>query len=252
MAASWRAVDSRPGVVEALRRLRKALPGDAGFGDPLSAAGSDGASVVARVADRLFDEQPRASKELGLGALQVWQSLLERTGRGTGSRELTVMFTDLVGFSTWAMGAGDDAALQLLRAVAGVVEPALLAHRGTVVKRLGDGVMATFPTPQLAFDAAVLALERIREVEVAGHRPSMRTGIHTGSPRALGGDYLGVDVNIAARLVEKAAAGQILVSGRTLTGLDPDRIATRRKKTFMFNKVKGVPNDVAVYSVTPT
>lgn len=252
VAASLRGIDSRPGVVEALRRVRKALPGDAGFGDPLSAAGSDGASVVARVADRLFTEQPRASKELGLGALQVWQSLLERTGRGTGDRELTLVFTDLVGFSTWALRAGDDAALTLLRAVAGVVEPAMLAHRGTVVKRLGDGVMATFPSPQLAFDAAVEALERIGTVEVDGHRPAMRTGIHTGTPRAIGGDYLGVDVNIAARLVEKASAGEILVSDRALAGLDPARITTRRKKTFLFSKVKGVPDDVVVYVVAPS
>jgi len=252
MAASLRSVDARPGVVEALRRVRKALPGDAGFGDPLSAAGSDGASVVARVADRLFAEQPRASKELGLGALQVWQAFLERTGRGQGDRELTLVFTDLVGFSSWALRAGDDDALALLRAVASAVEPRLLAHRGTIVKRLGDGVMATFPSAQLAFDAVVDARQQLATVEIAGHRPRMRAGLHTGSPRSIGGDYLGVDVNIAARLVEKAAAGEILVSDRALAGLDPSRVTTRRKKTFLFSKVKGVPDDVVVYAVTPS
>jgi adenylate cyclase len=246
-----RGVDQKPGLVEALRRIRRALPGDSGFGDPLSAAGADGASVVARVADRLFDEQPRASKELGLGALQVWQSFLERTGRGHGERELTLLFTDLVGFSSWALAAGDEDALSLLRAVASAVEPALLAHRGTVVKRLGDGVMATFPSPQLAFDAMVDARERVGRVEVAGHRPRLRAGIHTGAPRAIGGDYLGVDVNIAARLVEKAGAGEILVSDRALAGLDPTRVATRRKKTFLLTRVKGVPDDVVVYVASP-
>jgi adenylate cyclase len=228
------------------------LPGDEGFGDPLSAAGSDGASVVARLADRLFDEQPRASKELGLSALQVWQSFLERAGRGRGERELTLLFTDLVGFSSWAVRAGDDDALALLRAVARAIEPAVLDHRGTVVKRLGDGLMATFPSPQLAFDAVVDARRRLASVEVAGHRPRLRAGLHTGTPRAIGGDYLGVDVNIAARLVEKAGADETLVSDRALAGLDPERVATRRKKTFLLTHVKGVPADVAVYVATPT
>jgi adenylate cyclase len=252
IATAVRRADQGPALVAALRRVRQALPGDAGFGDPLSAAGSDGASVVARVADRLFDEQPRASKELGLGALQVWQSFLERTGRGRGDRELTLVFTDLVGFSTWAVHAGDEDALVLLRAVARAVEPALLAHRGMVVKRLGDGVMATFPSPQLAFDAVVEARGLVGGLEVAGYRPRLRAGIHTGTPRAIGGDYLGVDVNVAARLVEKAGPDEILVSDRTLAGLDPERVSTRRKKTFLLGRVKGVPDDVVVYVASPS
>ena len=232
--------------------MRRILPGDAGFGDPLSAAGPDGPSVVARVADRLFDEQPRASKEVGLGALQVWHSLLERAGRGHGDRELTLLFTDLVGFSSWALRAGDDDALALLRAVAGAVEPAVLDARGQIVKRLGDGLMATFPSPQLAFDAVLDAQRRLASVAVAGHRPQLRAGIHTGTPKAIGGDYLGVDVNIAARLVEKAGAGEILVSDRALSGLDATRVSTRRKKTFLLTRVKGVPDDVVVYVASPS
>jgi adenylate cyclase len=247
-----RETDQRPRLVAALRSVRRVLPGDSGFGDPLSAAGSDGASVVARLADRLFDEQPRASKELGLGALQVWHSLLERAGRGHGDRELTLLFTDLVDFSSWALRAGDDDALALLRAVARAVEPAVLEQRGTIVKRLGDGLMATFPSPQLAFEAAVNARDRLAAVQVSGHRPRLRAGIHTGTPKAIGGDYLGVDVNVAARLVEKAGTDEILVSDRALAGLDPTRVATRRKKTFLLTRVKGVPNDVEVYVATPT
>jgi adenylate cyclase len=251
MTEALRGVDRRPGLVAALRRVRQTLPGDAGFGDPLSVAGADGVSVVARVADRLFDEQPRASKELGLGALQVWQSMLERTGHGQGDRETTLVFVDIVGFSDWALRVGDDAALELLRSVASAVEPAFVAHRGIIVKRLGDGLMACFPGPQVAFDAVVDARQRLASVQVAGHRPRLRTGIHTGRPRAIGGDYLGVDVNVAARLVEKAGADEILVTDRALAGLDAERVSTRRKKTFLFTKVKGMPADIAVYVAAP-
>lgn len=245
-----RDLDRRPGAVDALRRLRHALPGDPGFGDPLSAAGREGAAPIARIADRLFDDEPRATRELSLGALQVWQSLLERAGRGRGEEEVTILFTDIVGFSEWALYAGDEDALQLLREVASVAEPAVLAHRGRVVKRLGDGMMAAFPSPQLAFDAVCDIRTRIADVSVAGHRPVIRAALHTGRPRSIGGDYLGVDVNVAARLAEKAGADEVLVSATALQGLDPRRVSTRRKKSFLLARLKGVPTDLAVYSAT--
>jgi adenylate cyclase len=244
-------VDRAARAVAAIRRLRRALPGDPGFGDPLSAAGRDSAGTVARIADRLFDEQPRASREVGLGVLQVWQAFAERSGRGVGDAELTILFTDLVGFSSWALQAGDDAALTLLRAVAKAVEPPVLGHRGRVVKRLGDGLMATFPAPQLAFDAVQEARRRLAEVAVDRYRPVLRAALHTGRPRSLGGDYLGVDVNIAARMCEKAGSDEVLVSDTALAGLDPELVSTRRKKSFAWTSVKGVPSDLVVYAASP-
>jgi len=241
----------REAAVDALRRVRRALPGDPRFGDPLSAAGRDSAAVVARIADRLFDEEPRATHELALGALQVWHAAVQRAGRGRRGGELTLLFTDLVDFSRWALHAGDEEALLLLREVAKAQEPAVLAHRGRIVKRLGDGLMATFPSPQLAFDAIVDARERLEPVEVSGFRPLIRAGVHTGTPQVIGGDYLGVDVNVAARLMQKAGPGETLVSETALAGLDESRVNTRRKKSFVFGRVKGVPEDLAVYVATP-
>lgn len=250
LADSVRAFNSRPANVRALRRLRRALPGDPGFGDPLSIAGRDSAGAIARVADRLFDEEPSATQELGLGALQVWHSLLERAGRGNGSARCSLLFTDLVGFSAWAARAGDDDALELLRTVAKELERAVLDHRGRVVKRLGDGLMAVFPSAQLAFDAVVEARARLVDVEVAGYRPELRAGVHTGEPKAIGGDYLGVDVNVAARLAESAGAGETLVSDAALAELDPGTVTARRKLSFRLSRPKGVPSDISIYAVT--
>lgn len=246
-----RALDTGEAGVSAARRLRRVLPGDAGFGDPLSTSGRDGAGVVARVAERVLDEQPRVSRELGLGALQVWQALAERAGRGRGDAELTLLFTDLAGFSSWALKAGDDRVLHLLREVAQAVEPPVVARRGRVVKRLGDGVMATFLDTQAAYDAVLEARGRLAAVEVDGFRPRLRAALHTGRPRAIGDDYLGVDVNIAARLVERAAPDEVLVSDVALAGLDPERVSARRKKSFLLSSPKGVPSGMAVYAVNP-
>ena len=239
-----------PALVTGLRRVRRVLPGDPDFGDPLSTAGRDSAGAIARLADKLFEDEGLASRELSLGALQVWQSVLEQVGRGRGDSELAILFTDLVGFSSWAVSAGDDDALLLLRQVAAATEPPVLAARGRVVKRLGDGLMAVFPMAQLAFDALCDAQERLDEVEVAGYRPQLRAGIHTGRPRAIGGDYLGVDVNIAARLAERAGGGEVLVTDTAVAGLDLERVSVRRKKSFMFAKGKGIPDDVTVYAAT--
>jgi adenylate cyclase len=252
IAAGVRSLNRREANVEALRRVRRALPGDPGFGDPLSAAGRDSASTIARIADRLYDdERTSVTHELGLGALQVWQSMLERTGRGQGDHPVTLQITDLVGFSSWSLTAVDDDALLLLREVASAVEPAVLGHRGKVVKRLGDGLMAAFPSAQLGFDAVVDAWERLDAVEVAGHRPQIRAGLHTGQPRAIGGDYVGVDVNVAARLAENAGARELLVSDAASAGLDPERVVTRRKLSLRLARPKGVPSDVTIYVATP-
>ena len=250
-AEAARRANRREAVIDVLRRGRRALPGDPGFGDPLSAAGRDGAAVAARIADRLFDEEPRATRQVALGALQVWHAAMQRAGGGRRTTELTLVFTDLVAFSAWALRAGDEDALQLLREVAKAQEPAMLAPRGRIVKRLGDGVMAAFPSPQLAFDAIVDARERLEPIEVAGFRPVIRAGLHTGRPQLIGGDYLGVDVNIAARLMQQAGPGETLVSDTARPGLDPTRVSTRRKKSFMFGRVKGVPADLGVYVATP-
>ncbi|MBB1016493.1 adenylate/guanylate cyclase domain-containing protein, partial [Dietzia schimae] len=85
----------------------------------------------------------------------------------------------------------------------------------------------------------------------AGWRPRLRVGVHTGRPRRIGDDYLGMDVNVAARLAEKAGAGEILISESTRAGLDPDSVATRPKRTFRWGGVKGVPDGIAVYVATP-
>ena len=251
VAGRAREANRNPAAVEAVRRARRLLPGDSGFGDPLSAAGRDGAGTVARLAGRLFDEQSTASREFTLGGLQLWHSLRERAGRAGGAGEVTVVFTDLVGFSNWAMRAGDEDALRLLRAVASAIEPPVAAHRGQVVKRLGDGMMAVFPSPVLAYGAAVSLLDALGPVEVAGWRPQLRVGIHTGRPRPIGGDYLGMDVNIAARLAELAGPGEVLLTATTLAGLDPSEVTARRRRSFGLKKPKGIPDDVAVYSVSP-
>ena len=186
-------------------------------------------------------------REVGLSALQVWQALSESQGRGRGDREVTILFTDLVEFSAWALEAGDTAAVDLLRQVGQVVEPPIEDARREIVKRLGDGLMAVFDDPDSAVQAALEAVAGLDEVEVEGHKPRLRAGLHVGRPRKLGRDYLGVDVNVAARIAEAAGPGEVLVSGAACERLDGEALTLKRKWRF---KAKGAPSDMQVFAAS--
>jgi class 3 adenylate cyclase len=67
--------------------------------------------------------------------------------------------------------------------------------------------------------------EALRSVEVNGYTPRMRIGIHTGRPRRLGADLLGVDVNIAARVMEQATDGGLVISDASLSRIAKDHLA---------------------------
>jgi class 3 adenylate cyclase len=253
-AAQWfRATNHSPGLVAFVRRARRVLPGDHEFGDPLSTAGEGAPRAAARAADRLLGDRDAASRELSLGVLQVWQALTEAVSRRPANAEVTLVFTDLVGFSTWSLHAGDDAALALLRQVARAVEPPLLDAGGHIVKRMGDGLMAVFRDPTVAVRAVLAAKEELKSVEVAGHTPRMRVGIHTGRPQRMAADWLGVDVNIAARVMERATKGGIMVSSSTLdlipqTELDAlGVVAKRARKPVFAGKTAGIPADLGIY-----
>ncbi|OBJ36651.1 guanylate cyclase [Mycobacterium colombiense] len=242
-----------PGAVALIRRARKLLPGDPEFGDPLSTAGDGGPRAAARAADRLLGDQDAVSREFSLGVLQVWQALTEGVSRRPANPEVTLVFTDLVGFSTWSLQAGDDAALALLRQVARALEPPLLDAGGHIVKRMGDGLMAVFGDPTVAVRAVLAAKEALKSVEVAGHTPRMRVGIHTGRPQRLAADWLGVDVNIAARVMERATKGGIMVSSSTLDLIPQSELdalgveARRTRKPVFAPKPAGIPDDLAIY-----
>jgi class 3 adenylate cyclase len=190
---------------------------------------------------------------VSLGALQVWQALTERVSGKPANREVTLVFTDLVGFSGWSLSAGDEATLKLLRRVAQVVEPPLLEAGGHIVKRMGDGIMAVFSEPLTAVRAVIAAREAVKAVDVDGFTPRMRVGVHTGRPQRIGSDWLGVDVNIAARVMERATRGELVVSAATLERIAEEEFdslgvtAKRLRRQVFTARQDGVPADLAMY-----
>jgi class 3 adenylate cyclase len=81
----------------------------------------------------------------------------------------------------------------------------------------------------------------------------MRVGIHTGRPQRIGSDWLGVDVNIAARVMESAGRGGVLMTGSTLGRLTSEQLgelgvhAKRLRRPVFAQRLSGVPSDVTMY-----
>jgi adenylate cyclase len=246
IAVRLRRADADPRLVEAARTARWRLPGDERYGDPLSTAGDRPAHLLGQRVATLGGDRPSAVRELGLGALQLWQALAEAQGRGHGSEEVAILFTDVVGFSTWALEAGDNRAVELLRRVAAAVEPCVTARRGRLVKRMGDGHMAVFEQVDDAVAAAQEAVAAVAQIELAGHRPALRAGVHAGTPRRLGGDWFGVDVNVAARVGAAAGPGEVLISDAVRERLGGG-VATEGRWRL---DAKGAPDGLEVYAVS--
>jgi class 3 adenylate cyclase len=120
---------------------------------------------------------------------------------------------------------------------------------------MGDGTMAVFSDASTAVSAVLRALEAVRTVEVGGYTPHMRAGIHTGRPQRIGSDWLGVDVNIAARVMDRATKGGLVVSQSTLEQIGEDDfealgVTVKRIRKQLFSpKIAGVPEDLAMYWV---
>jgi adenylate cyclase len=243
-AARAARIDASPWLVDLTRKLRRRLPGDPAYGDPLSLAGEEPAHLIGKQLAAVSAARPSALREVGFGALQAFQALSEAQGRGHGDRELAILFTDLAGFSDWTLRAGDTVALELLRRVGLAVDPVVTARGGRIVKRLGDGLMAVFDDVEPAVAAADEAVRAVGGVRMGDHRPSLRAGVHVGTPRKLGGDYYGIDVNIAARVAAAAEAGEVLVSDAVRERLDGHEFRRR-----LFFSAKGAPRDLRVYSL---
>jgi len=239
-------LDRTPALIRAVERLRRRLPGDERFGDPMSREDRTAAALVAREVAAMDPGHPSVVHEIGLTALQLWQLMSEGAGRGKTERELAILFTDLVGFSSWALKAGDRPAIQLLREAGAVLEESIAAHDGRVIKRLGDGLMAAFLHPADAVGAALDAIEALAAVEVDGYHPKMRAGVHWGKPTRVGSDYLGVDVNVAARVADEAKGEQLLVSDAAFELLELDDLRYTRPRRL---RAKGAPSEMRVRRV---
>jgi adenylate cyclase len=118
-----------------------------------------------------------------------------------------IMFTDIVGY-TAQMGKDEQKAFDFLRKNREIHKPFIEEFNGRLIKEIGDGIMAVFPT----VSDAVLAAIRIQQSCKGNNTFQLRVGIHQGEIVIEDNDVFGDAVNIASRIQHAAAPGTIYVS----------------------------------------
>jgi class 3 adenylate cyclase len=160
--------------------------------------------------------------------LQTFRDLFSgeclRVGEFVEVGTLAVLFTDLKGSTRLYRDAGDAPAFGRVMEHFDVLRAAVTARDGTIVKTIGDAIMAVFVTPEAAL-AAALEAGRSLGAGAAGDPPLvLKAGVHVGPclTVTLNGqlDYFGTTVNVAARLGDLSRGGDIVVSEAVLA--DPE------------------------------
>jgi class 3 adenylate cyclase len=130
---------------------------------------------------------------------------------------VTILFSDIRGFTEYTDQYGDEAAFQVLQQHNEVVQSQIEAFSGKVVKTQGDSFMVAFTTARGAVLCAAAIQRAIAERthEERGSRIAVGIGINTGEPIYEGGDFFGSTVNLASRVCASAGPGQILVAETT-------------------------------------
>jgi class 3 adenylate cyclase len=161
---------------------------------------------------------------------------------------LTFVFTDIEGSTQLITDLGGSYGLAL-RVHRRVLQTKFEEHDGKEMGREGDGLFFIFPSAERALAGAVAAQQKIDHYDWGeGVRLRVRMGVHTGSVRVSGGEYVGLTVHEVARVCGAAHGGQILCSGATAkaAGPLPDDFSLRELGEFI---LRGIPDARTLYQV---
>lgn len=155
---------------------------------------------------------------------------------------LAILFADVCDSTRIYEQLGDDRARALVSRCIALMTDCIHRHGGTLVKTIGDEVMATFPRTDEAADAASEMQNLINGSMVDGYSLAIRIGFHYGPALREERDVFGDAVNLAARMTDQAKAGQILTTSLTIETLTPsvghkvrhvDRTTVKGKKDII-------------------
>ena len=146
--------------------------------------------------------------------------------------EVAVLFADVVGSTRLFEVLGDLPARDMIVACVDVMRGATERNRGTVIKTIGDEILAIFPTASDAVNAAAEMQQDIGAhpaLQLQGQHVAIRIGCHFGPVVLEKRDIFGSTVHTANRMTSQAKAGQIILSGDTVGRLSPEWRAVTRQ-----------------------
>jgi adenylate cyclase len=177
-----------------------------------------------------------------VGHMEADATRMETAEIELGHVNVTLCFIDLTGFTRYTEEEGDIEALDVVENFVATVE-ATLPPEATIVKTIGDEVMIVSPDPGSLTEWAVEFLTRFPR------RPQPRVGIHFGDAVYRDGDYFGSQVNLAHRVVNRALAGEILVTDAVCGSIAGSEIL--HFEPIGEVKLKGFPVPTELFVVRP-
>ena len=200
-----------------------------------------------QIADARYVELPGKDLHWWLGDCDPILDEIETFVTGTGAsirpqrRLATVLFVDVVGSTERASAIGDRRWRELLSTYHDVARRALGRWSGAQVGTAGDGIVATFDMPADAIRCGRDIAGAVRALDL-----SVRAGVHTGEIEIVGDDVAGIGVHIAARVMNAAGAGEVLVSRTVADLVTGSGIAFEDRGEY---ELKGVPGRWALFAV---
>jgi len=165
-------------------------------------------------------------------------------------RGTAVLFADISGSTRLYELLGDTRALAIINNCLDILRRVTIAHRGRVVKTIGDEVMAVFPDATAGVQAACeMQTEISSQPPVDNTQVAIRIGFHYGPvlENRVDGDVFGDTVNIASRMANIAKSGQIITSEATVMALPTIMRSSTRALDAL--TVKGKAEDIKVFEV---
>jgi predicted ATPase/class 3 adenylate cyclase len=128
---------------------------------------------------------------------------------------VTFLFTDIEGSTRLARALGDRWP-DVLERHHQILRDAILSHNGVEIRTEGDAFFAVFPSAVEAIAATAAAQEALADHGWPEDAPvQVRMGLHTGEGRLSAGEYIGLDVHLAARVAATGHGGQVVFSPAT-------------------------------------
>jgi adenylate cyclase len=179
--------------------------------------------------------------------------------------QVTILMSDLRGFTSLSERIGPEQMVQLLNRYLGCMTEVIIAHRGTIIEFLGDAILVVFGAPLRNVDdperavRCAIAMQRamldFNAQSVADGIPALEMGIAVNTGKVVAGNIgseshvkygvVGEPVNLTARLESLNLGGQVLLSQGTYL-LVADRVVTKEPKVV---SLKGVTGRLRVYEL---
>jgi class 3 adenylate cyclase len=164
--------------------------------------------------------------------------------------EVAVLFADVVGSTRLYEVLGDHQARDMIVTCIEIMRGATERNRGSVIKTIGDEILAIFPTADDAVNAAGEMQHDIGahpDLTVNGQHVAIRIGCHFGPVVLENRDIFGASVHTANRMTSQAKAGQIVLAADTVQRLSPDWRSHARQ--IDITPVRGRSDEIELYEV---